>query len=385
MPAVAKPRAQATETAKRPTALRETAHTVAHFDIRYRQFLDQHGKPMGDLPAFARDRDLMVRLYRHMVLTRTFDARAVSLQRTGQLGTFPSSLGQEAAMVGLAAAMHDDDVLLGTYREQGAQLWRGVTLLELFRYWGGNESGTNYAVPRQDFPPSIPIATHTLHAVGVATAMKLRKQKRCAVCVLGDGATSKGDFYEALNVAGVWNLPVVFVVNNNGWAISVPLGKQTACETLAQKAIAGGFEGEQVDGNDVIAVRHAVSEGVERARAGKGPSLVETLTYRLSDHTTADDATRYRPDEEVSAAWAKDPVPRLRAWLGAQGWWTKEDEERLIAGVRAEIDAAKDAYLAEPKEPAGAMFDHLYERLPESIAQQRPWIERSSNHGDDHG
>jgi pyruvate dehydrogenase E1 component alpha subunit len=205
------------------------------------------------------------------------------------------------------------------------------------------------------------------------------------VCALGDGATSKGDFYEALNVAGVWNLPVVFVVNNNGWAISVPIGKQTACETLAQKAIAGGFEGEQVDGNDVIAVRHAVSDAVERARAGKGPSLVETLTYRLSDHTTADDATRYRPDAEVSAAWAKDPVARLRAWLGAQGWWTKADEERLIAGVRAEIDAAKDAYLAEPKEPAGAMFDYLYERLPDSIAQQRPWIERSAEEGGDHG
>jgi pyruvate dehydrogenase E1 component alpha subunit len=382
MPAVAKSRAAANEKArsKRVTALREPARVVARFDIRYRQFLDQQGKPTGDLPAFARDRDQMVKIYRCMVATRTFDARAVSLQRTGQLGTFPSSLGQEAAEVGLAAGMHDDDVLLGTYREQGAQLWRGVSLVELFRYWGGNESGTNYAVPRQDFPPSIPIATHALHAVGVATAMKLRKQKRCAVCVLGDGATSKGDFYEALNVAGVWNLPVVFVVNNNGWAISVPLGKQTACETLAQKAIAGGFEGEQVDGNDVIAVRHAVGEAVERARAGKGPSLVESLTYRLSDHTTADDATRYRRDEEVSAAWSKDPVARLRNWLGAQGWWTKEDEERLIAGVRNDIDAAKDQYLAETKEPASAMFDYLYEKLPDAIAAQHGWIE-DDHHG----
>jgi pyruvate dehydrogenase E1 component alpha subunit len=376
MPAVTKPR-----TDSPPSALREAGRTVASFSIRHRQYLDQAGKPVGELPAFARDRDLMVRVYRHMVLTRSFDAKAVSMQRTGQLGTFPSSLGQEAATVGLAAAMHADDVLLGTYREQGAQLWRGVTLLELFRYWGGNEAGTNYAVPRQDFPPSVPIATHALHAVGVATAMKLRKQTRCAVCVLGDGATSKGDFYEALNVAGVWNLPAVFVVINNGWAISVPLRKQTACETLAQKAIAGGFVGEQVDGNDIIAVRHAVAEAVERARSGKGPGLVEALTYRLSDHTTADDATRYRPDEEVSVAWAKDPVARLRNWLGAQGWWTKGDEEKLIAGVRADIEAAKDAYLVEPKEPASAMFDNLYERLPDAIAAQRPWVEGAEEDG----
>ena len=322
--------AQRNESAPTPTADR----IAAKFEVRYRQFVDPAGRPVAEVPPFALDRGAMVALYRAMTLTRQFDAKAVSLQRTGQLGTFPSSLGQEASTVGLAAAMHADDVLLPTYREHGALLWRGVTFVEMFLSWSGDERGNAYSGPREDFPPAIPIATQATQAAGVATAMMLRGQKRCAVCVLGDGATSKGDFYEAMNLAGVWQLPVVFVANNNRWAISVPIESQTACETLAQKAIAGGFEGEQVDGNDVVAVRHAVGEAVERARAGGGPSLVETLTYRLSDHTTADDATRYRPDEEVSAAWPNDPLARVRAYIGDAGWWSKSDEESLITEAK---------------------------------------------------
>ena len=353
--------------------------TVASFDIRFRQFLDEAGKPIGPLPEFAHDRDLMLRIYEKMVLTRAFDAKAVSLQRTGQLGTYPSSLGQEAATVGLASAMHDDDVLLPTYREHGAQHWRGVTMVEMFLYWGGDERGTDYKVPREDFPPAVPIATQTLHAAGVATAMKLRKQARCAVCVLGDGASSKGDFYEAMNVAGAWDLPVVFVVNNNQWAISVSRDTQTSAQTLAQKAIAGGFVGVQVDGNDVIAVRQAVSEAVERARGGGGPGLVEAVTYRLSDHTTADDATRYRPEEEVSAAWAKDPLKRLRNFIGDQGWWTKDDEERLVNEIKDNIEKAKDEYLATPPAPPTAIFDYLYETLPDAYAAQRAKVKESDN------
>ena len=353
--------------------------TVARFEIEFRQFLDEAGKPLGELPEFAHDRELMLRIYQTMVLTRTFDAKAVSLQRTGQLGTYPSSLGQEAATVGLASAMHEDDVLLPTYREHGAQHWRGVTMVEMFLYWGGDERGTDYKVPREDFPPAVPIATQTLHAAGVATAMKLRKQARCAVCVLGDGASSKGDFYEAMNVAGAWNLPVVFVVNNNQWAISVSRDTQTSAQTLAQKAIAGGFVGVQVDGNDVVAVHQAVSEAVERARAGGGPGLIEAVTYRLSDHTTADDATRYRPEDEVSAAWAKDPLKRLRNFIGDQGWWTKEDEERLVTETKSAIEKAKDEYLATPPAPPTAIFDYIYETLPDAYAAQRAKIEETDN------
>ena len=353
--------------------------TVASFDIQYRQFLDEAGKPLGPLPEFAHDRDLMLRIYEKMVLTRAFDAKAVSLQRTGQLGTYPSSLGQEAATVGLASAMHDDDVLLPTYREHGAQHWRGVTMVEMFLYWGGDERGTDYQGPREDFPPAVPIATQALHASGVATAMKLRKQARCAVCVLGDGASSKGDFYEAMNVAGAWNLPAVFVVNNNQWAISVSRDTQTSAQTLAQKSIGCGFVGVQVDGNDVIAVRQAVSEAVERARGGGGPGLIEAVTYRLSDHTTADDATRYRPEEEVSAAWAKDPLKRLRNFIGDQGWWTKDDEERLVNEIKDAIEKAKDEYQATEPSPPTAIFDYLYETLPDAYAAQRAKLEDTDN------
>ncbi len=349
---------------------------AASFEIRHRRYLDRAGKLVAEPPPFARDREAMVALYRAMVLTRLFDAKAVSLQRTGQLGTFPSSLGQEAVTVGLGAAMHADDVLLPTYREHGAMLWRGVTIVEMFLAWSGDERGNAYSGPRQDFPPAIPIATQATQAAGVATAMMLRGETRCAVCVLGDGATSKGDFYEAMNLAGVWQLPVVFVINNNRWAISVPIEHQTACETLAQKAIAGGFAGEQVDGNDIVAVRHAIGEAVERARSGGGPGLVEALTYRLGDHTTADDATRYRPDQEVSAAWPNDPVARVRAYIGAAGWWTKGDEEALITAAKETIEQAKDDYLATPPQDPTAIFDSLYETLPAALAGQRAMIAR---------
>ena len=349
----------------------EGTQPVAAFEIRYRRFLDPSGTPVAQLPAFATEPETMLRIYRTMVLTRQFDAKAVSLQRTGKLGTYPSSLGQEAATVGLAAAMEADDVLLPTYREHGALLWRGVTLTEMFMAWGGDERGYDYSGPREDFPPAIPIASHAPHAAGVAAAFKLRGEARVAVCVLGDGATSKGDFYEALNLAGAWHLPVVFVVNNNQWAISARRSAQTAAQTFAQKAIAGGVPCEQADGNDVVAVRHAVGLAIERARGGDGPGLVEAVTYRLSDHTTADDATRYRPDEEVSAAWANDPLARLRSYIGNAGWWSKEDEEALIVDCKASIEAAKDDYLAVPPQAASEIFDHLYATVPTALAGQR--------------
>ena len=189
-----------------------------------------------------------------MVLTRVFDKKAIALQRTGKMGTYPSSLGQEAISVAIGSVMQKDDVLFPYYREYGAQFLRGVTMTEIFQYWGGDERGMDYKGPQKDFPICVPIATHAPHAVGVAYAMKLRKEPRVAVFVCGDGATSKGDFYEAMNAAGLWKLPVVFVVNNNQWAISVRREIQTGCQTIAQKAIAAGFDGEQVDGNDIVAV-----------------------------------------------------------------------------------------------------------------------------------
>ncbi|HXF86794.1 MAG TPA: thiamine pyrophosphate-dependent enzyme, partial [Xanthobacteraceae bacterium] len=261
---------------------------VANFAVSFTRFLEPSGAAAAPLPEFARDPAALIALYRAMVLTRVFDAKAIALQRTGRLGTYASSLGQEAVAVGLAAAMQPDDVLLPSFREHGAQLWRGVTLQELFLYWGGDERGNDFSGPRADFPNCVPVGSHAPHAVGVGLAFRLRKENKCAVCVFGDGATSKGDVAEALNMAGVWKVPVVFVVNNNGWAISVPVAKQTAAATLAQKAVAAGIPGAQVDGNDVIAVRFAVERALAAARTGAGPSLVEAVTYRLADHTTAD-------------------------------------------------------------------------------------------------
>lgn len=349
---------------------------VARFEIRSTRHVDPDGRPLGPLPAWAEDRDALVGLYRGMALTRAFDTRAVALQRSGQLGTFASSLGQEAVSVGLAAAMVPEDVLLPSFREQGAQLWRGVTMAELLLYWGGDERGSDFAGPRRDFPISVPVGSQASHAVGVALAMQLRSEPRVAVCVVGDGATSKGDVYEALNFAGVRRLPVVFVVNDNQWAISVPRSAQTAAATLAQKALAAGVDGEQVDGNDVIAVRDRVGRAVARARAGGGPTLVEALTYRLADHTTADDARRYRDDTEVADRWTHEPLARLRALLVARGWWHPQDEEALLGEIRSAVDAAVEEYLAVPAQPATAMFDHLHLHLPAALAAQREEVAR---------
>jgi pyruvate dehydrogenase E1 component alpha subunit len=345
--------------------------TVARFEIRHRRCLAPDGAADGALPGFAADPAAVVALYRAMVRTRAFDQKAVALQRTGRLGTYASSLGQEAVAVGLAAAMRPEDVLVPSFREHGAQLWRGVTMRELLLYWGGDERGSDFAGPRQDFPVCVPVGSQASHAAGVALAFRLRGEPRAAVCVMGDGATSKGDVAEALVLAGVWSLPAVFVVANNQWAISIPRGAQTAAQTLAQKALAAGIAGMQVDGDDVLAVRDAVEEALARARAGGGATLVEALTYRLADHTTADDARRYRDDAEVSRHWHEEPLARLRTWLTATGAWTKVSEDRLLAECRAEVDAAEAAYLATPAQDPAAIFDHAYAALPDELARQK--------------
>ena len=348
--------------------------TVARFRIRYTQFLDEHGRLADDAPPIAHDKKLLVELYRHMLLTRLFDRKAVVLQRTGQLGTYASSLGQEATSVGIGSAMARDDVLLPTYRETGAMLLRGVEMRELLLYWGGDERGSDYSgpnAPREDFPICVPIATHAPHAVGVAYAFKLKREPRVAVCVLGDGATSKGDFYEAMNAAGVFDVPVVFVIVNNQWAISVPRSRQSRAETLAQKAIAAGVDGEQVDGNDLIAVYGATTRALEKARSGGGPHVIEALTYRLGDHTTADDARRYRSEEELALWRTRDPLKRVAAYLIREGAFSERDEAELRAELGAAVDKAVTDYLETPPLPPESMFEHLFERLPRALEPQR--------------
>jgi len=344
---------------------------VSRFEIESRQYLDAQGHPCGPLPECARDLEMLTKLYRQMVLARSFDQKMLALQRTGQLGTFASGVGKEAIDVGVVAAMKPEDALLVTYRETTAQLARGVTMLELLLYWGGDERGSNFAGPRGDYPVCITIASHCCHAVGVAYAFKYRKQPRVAVCMLGDGATSKGEFYEAMNGAGIWRLPIVFVVTNNQWAISVPRAAQTSARTLAQKAIAAGIPGIQVDGNDLVAVRDVALEAMERARNGGGPTLIEALSYRLADHTTADDASRYRSADEVAAAWKREPIGRLRNFLLAQGVWSRTEEESLLRSCSEQIQAAVQAYLASPPPQPAQMFDHLHAALPAAWAWQR--------------
>lgn len=359
--------------------------TVAQFSINYTQFLNAESEVLHTLPVFAEDTNTLINLYRKMVLLRTFDTKAIALQRTGKMGTYPSTLGQEAVSVAIGAAMHKDDVLCPFYREYGAQFEQGVKMAEILAYWGGDERGSAFTNCPDDFPICVPIGTQVLHAAGVATAFKIRQQKRVAVATCGDGATSQGDFYEAINLAGVWNLPVVFVINNNQWAISVPRTAQTHTLTLAQKAIAGGITGEQVDGNDVIAVHHVMEKALEKARNGGGATLVEAITYRLCDHTTADDASRYRGKEEVEKAWKEEPVLRLRNYLLKQNVWSQTDEDKLLAECAAQVDAAVQEYLKLDKPPVESMFDYHYATLPHDLVEQR--IEATAMaklSGDDH-
>jgi 2-oxoisovalerate dehydrogenase E1 component alpha subunit len=345
--------------------------TVAEFEIKYCQFLDAAGNLAADAPPLASDTGELLKMYRFMTLVRTFDTKAVNLQRTGKLGTYASCLGHEAAHVGVAAAMQTEDVLVPVYREFGSQIWRGVKMSTILTFWGGDERGSDFTAARQDFPWCIPISSQILHGAGVAMAMKIRGEKRCSVTYIGDGGTSEGAFYEGINLAGARALPAVFVIVNNGWAISVPIEHQTATKTLAQKAIAAGIPGVQVDGNDVIAVRHIVGEAVARARRGEGPTLIEALTYRLSDHTTADDASRYRDHSEVKEAWGKEPLPRLRTYLMKLRVWDEAREEALKAECAREVEAAVDEYLSAPKPSTDAMFDHLFANPPKGLAEQR--------------
>ena len=285
---------------------------IARFEVRHRNYLAPDGSIARPLPAFASDSNLLIALYRAMVLLRLFDKKAVALQRTGRLGTYAVSLGQEAVSVGIASAMQEENVPLPSYRDNGALLWRGVKLEEILPFWGGDERGNCFSGPLHDFPFCVPVGSQAPHAAGVAYAFKLRKEPRVAVCLFGDGATSKGDVYEAMNFSGVHKLPVAFVATNNQWAISVPLRLQTGSETLAQKAIAAGFAGEQVDGSDVVAMRAAAEEAIAAARDGKVPHFIEAVNDRLGDHTTSDDASRYRSADEVQAHWKEEPIARLQ-------------------------------------------------------------------------
>ena len=336
------------------------------FTVDYLSILDSDGHLDTALEPELSD-DELKRMYRAMLLGRRLDERMVRLQRQGRIGTFAPIKGQEAAQIGSIVTLAKTDWMVPSFRETAAMLWRGWPLEKLLLFFAGYLEGGQPAPDQHDLPITIPVATQLPHAVGLAYAAQYRGDEAVVMAFFGDGATSEGDFHEAMNFAGVWGLPIVFVCQNNQWAISVPLKKQTHSRTIAQKALAYGLPGLQVDGNDVLAVYSACREAVERAREGDGPTLIECVTYRLGVHTTADDPTKYRSEEEVKEWERKDPLTRFSAYLDKKGL--------LEPGLEDEIDGEIAAAVAKfeqvgPADPL-TVFDHVYAELPEHLRAQR--------------
>ncbi|WP_158055861.1 thiamine pyrophosphate-dependent enzyme [Halorussus halophilus] len=338
-------------------------------------------RDLSETPFSAEDaRDV----YRDVVRARAFDERALALQRRGWMSSWPPYKGQEGSQVGAAAALADEDWLFPTYRSNAMQVARDVPISDILLFRRGRpEYASDHDVP--NFPQAVPIATQIPHAAGAGMAMNYERDVKgdgegdaadgAALCYFGDGATSEGDFHEGLNFAGVFDAPVVFFCENNEWAISLPRHKQTAADSIAQKAEAYGFEGVQVDGNDPLAVRETVSEALESARDGD-PVLVESLTYRQGAHTTSDDPSEYEETRNELPDWrTADPLERYEAYLREQG--VLDDE--FVAEVEAEADAELDEAVerAESVEEADPhdVFDRVYADLPPRLRDQRDWLD----------
>ncbi|RNC67402.1 MAG: pyruvate dehydrogenase (acetyl-transferring) E1 component subunit alpha [Desulfuromonadales bacterium] len=343
---------------------------LATFTVRRLSILNESGDADEGLMPPLSDAEIR-RMHELMVLARTFDERALTLQREGRLGTYPPILGQEAAQVGSALALHPADWVFPSFREMGVHLTLGYPIHLLFQYWAGDGRGLRTPENLTIFPICVSVGTHIPHAVGAAMAARYRRDPVAVCCFFGDGATSKGDFHEGFNLAGVFRLPVVFICQNNQWAISVPLQRQTAAATLAQKAVAYGFEGVQVDGNDVFAVHRAAREALDKARSGGGPTFIECLTYRMADHTTADDAARYRPQEEVETWRGRDPILRLERFMTQRGLWSEEYARETKEAATKAVDEGVRTMEASPPPAPEELFDHTGATLTPRQAAQR--------------
>jgi pyruvate dehydrogenase E1 component alpha subunit len=313
-------------------------------------------------------------LYQKMVFIRLADQRGLMLQRQGRFGTYAPIWGQEACQVGSTYNLQKGDWVFPAFREIAAALMMGISLKDFYLYWMGNEMGSQAPEGVNVLPVSVPVGTQTLHAVGAAWAAKIKGDKIATLVFFGDGATSKGDFHEAMNFAGVFKTPTIFFCQNNQYAISVPRSLQTASKTIAQKAIAYGFDGIQVDGNDLFAVFAATKEAVGKARSGQGPTLIEGVTYRFGPHTTADDPTKYRPEEEVETWKPLDPLVRLRYYLKGKGLWDEGVENKLTEGAQKEIDqAVKDAE-AIPTPAVEEIFKYVFAEMTPPLKEQMEYL-----------
>lgn len=351
----------------------EFQHSVEHLSI-----LDENGRVDNDLvPEIEEDR--LKRMFRTMLLARRFDEHLLTLQREGRIGTFAPVRGQEACQIGAMPVLEDNDWFVPAFREFAAMHWREFPLADILLFAAGYNEGAAIPEDAHNLPTAVPVATQIPHAVGLGYASRYRERDEVALVFFGDGATSEGDFHEGLNFAGVLQTPTVFFCQNNRWAISLPVEKQTHSKTLAQKGLAYGIPCLQVDGNDILAVYAATREAVERARNGDGPTLIEGLTYRLSLHTTADDPSKYRDEEDIKEWEGRDPLPRFQNYLSEREVLSDDDVETMESEIEEAIDKSWEDTEARIEELGGPdmMFDYVYaERPPWLEAQRAAFVER---------
>lgn len=338
--------------------------------------LDERGKLVNAQWAPSLSDEKLLLGYKTMLLARIADLKAVSLQRQGRLYTLPPNIGQEACAVGSALALDRSDWMVPAYRELGAWLLKGVPLERIYMYHGGSESGNVITEGTRVLPTSVPIASQLLHAAGIGHAINYRGGNEVVITYFGDGGTSEGDFHEALNWAGVFNCPVIFFCNNNQYAISLPRERQTRAATLAQKAVAYGIKGIQVDGNDLLAVYRATQAAADHARGGNGPVLIEAVTYRLGAHTTSDDPTKYRDSEEEILWKTRDPLLRMRKYLDAKKLWNDTLEEQATAEAQQQADAAFKLAEKWPVNSPDEIFTHVFEQAPPELQKQAASLKR---------
>ncbi len=336
--------------------------------IDYMQIMDENGTLDSGLVPKGLTDQMLVEMYKKMSFARALDAKTLSLQRQGRAVTYAPLVGEEAVQIGSASAMRQGDIFVPSFRQHGVYLTRGLPLEKFFIYWRGFEEGG--AIPKEvnGLPVIVPVGTQVPHSAGIAYAQKYKKTGTAVIVYVGDGGTSEGDFYEAINFAGVFKLPLVVIIENNQWAISVPRAEQTAAQTLTQKAVAAGIGSMQVDGNDVVAVYKATRDAIESARSGK-PYVIECLTYRMSMHTTSDDPTKYREDSEVEAWKKRDPIARLGAYLRAKGLWDDSKESALKDEQLKRIDEAL-AKADEFKPNPDSIFENVYSHMPKTLEEQ---------------